>query len=414
MAGVYHSNAAGSPGINRESLRPEEKTDTMTPRIPVQLIDSQPAWEEIRGFLGEAQTIAVDLEGNGFHRYPEHLCLIQLACGGRIFLVDPLAVKDLSGLGEILRNPAIVKIFHSCENDLRALIRDFGFYTRNIFDTAVAAHFLGARLLGLAGVLKTYLDVEIPKSKAMQRQDWTVRPLSPEASEYAAADVEHLASLRMVLQERLREANRWEWVQEEFALLERLEYSPPEPVEQLFWKIKGSRLLKPRQRAILMELNCTRDQLARELNRPPFRVIPNETLLQLAQEPETDLKAVNTLAHMIRIGKLKMISDAIQRGRNSKGILLPAIKHERPPAGGEDTSKRLEILKAWRMTKGAALDLDPALLWPMRALQILAGHPEMIRSWLALQDGSLTVRQWQWRQFSKDLETLLCASEPSC
>jgi len=370
------------------------------------VIDSQQAWDHLLPRLQRAEALAVDIEGNGFHRYPEQICLIQLADERESFVLDPFGISDLSGLGALLGDPAIVKIFHCCEYDVRSLIRDFGFYTRNIFDTSVAAHFLGANQLGLAATLKNFLGIEIPKSKSLQRQDWTLRPLSEEALWYAAGDVYFLPRMRQRLQADLESKGRWAWVQEEFEMLEKLEYSPPEPVEEMFWRIKGSRLLKPKQRAILRELCCFRDVWAREANRPPFRMVPNETLLAIAQDPDADLSKIKGISHVIRQGKLHALTEAVNRGKHSEGITLPKTAGRRNSERDPEAGKRLEALKAWRNAKGVAMALDPSLLWPMIAMQALAGRPEMIRDRAGF-DPELGVRQWQWELFGEELVDLL-------
>ena len=87
----------------------------------------------------------------------------------------------MSSLGGLLSDPSVEKVLHSADYDLRSLDRDWGFRIRSLFDTSVAAAFLGSTSLGLAAVLQEYLGVQVPKSRRLQRADWTVRPLSEEA-----------------------------------------------------------------------------------------------------------------------------------------------------------------------------------------------------------------------------------------
>ena len=139
-----------------------------------------------------SRVVCLDIESNGLHRYPERVCLVQLASEGSVFLIDPIATPDMSSLGGLLSDPSVEKVLHSADYDLRSLDRDWGFRISNLFDTSVAAAFLGSTSLGLAAVLQEYLGVQIPKSRRLQRADWTVRPLSEEARLYAASDVLHL------------------------------------------------------------------------------------------------------------------------------------------------------------------------------------------------------------------------------
>ena len=140
--------------------------------------------------------IGFDLESNGFFRYPERICLIQLSTSKRIYLLDPLAIDDMSPLGEVLVNPGVETVLHSGDHDIRSLDRDWGFHVGNLFDTSIAAAFVGSERLGLASTLQDFMGVTILKEKNIQRSDWSIRPLSDGALVYAAADVQHLFGLR--------------------------------------------------------------------------------------------------------------------------------------------------------------------------------------------------------------------------
>ena len=157
----------------------------------------------------------MDIESNGFYRYPERVCLVQLATADGVFLIDPLAVEDVGALGELLAAPSVLKIFHAADYDVRSLRRDWGFHIKPLFDTGIAAAFAGSERLGLAAALKEYLGVEVSKSKQLQRADWTIRPLSRAMVAYAAEDVAHLERLAGLLRERLDALGRREWVDEE-------------------------------------------------------------------------------------------------------------------------------------------------------------------------------------------------------
>ncbi len=177
-----------------------------------ELVKTQSQLEAAIELALKQSRVAVDLESNGFYRYPERVCLVQLAVGPSVYLIDPLALEDPSPLGELLADAAVEKVFHSADYDIRSLDRDWGFPVRGLFDTSIAAAFVGAERLGLAAVLKEYLDVEVNKSKRLQRADWTRRPISDELLRYAAEDVRHLARLRTLLYDRLDSLGRTEWV----------------------------------------------------------------------------------------------------------------------------------------------------------------------------------------------------------
>ena len=117
--------------------------------------------EQLKAFCKVAlshKNLGLDIEGNGFYRYPERVCLIQISVEDHPFIIDPLQFEDLTPLGEIFSNPKITKIVHAGDYDIRSLSRDYQFTFNNIFDTSIAAAFLGSGRLGLDAVLKEYLE----------------------------------------------------------------------------------------------------------------------------------------------------------------------------------------------------------------------------------------------------------------
>ena len=153
--------------------------------------------------LAGLDEIALDTEGDSLHHYPERLALIQIADrADQAWLVDPLALADLEPLGKLVGGERPQVVLHAGDNDLVHLKRRYGFTFGAIFDTSLAARFLGARALGLDVLLREYLGVELPPSR--QKDDWSVRPLTEAQERYAAADVLHLLALKARLVGPLR------------------------------------------------------------------------------------------------------------------------------------------------------------------------------------------------------------------
>lgn len=368
------------------------------------LITDPGAWHHAAADLAVAERLAVDLEGNGFYRYPERICLLQVRAGERTYLLDPLALTDLSELKDRFADPRQEKIFHSCDWDLRVLQRDLGFTVRRIFDTSLAARFLGVQQAGLSNVLKALLDIDLDKPKSLQRQDWTLRPLPPGSLRYAADDVAYLPRLRDLLRSELDRRGRWSWVKEEFQRLETVRFNPPLPPAEAFWGVAGSRKLPPRQRAVLRELYVFRDTLARELDRPPFKVMSDETLLALAQDP--DPAKVNGLKGLRQSGREEALREVLRRGIEQPGLALPNSEAPRTPPLGNRARARLAGLKVWRTQLGQDLGLDPSLLWPLHSLEFLAAHPER-RDEEFRRARATDLRAWQSAAFAEDLERRL-------
>src|SRR2546425_12839674 len=160
--------------------------------------------------LAGLDEIALDTEGDSLHHYPERLALIQIADrAGEAWLVDPLPIPDLSVVAPLFAGPSPLVVLHAGDNDLAHLKRRFRFVFGAIFDTSLAARFLGARALGLDVLVREYLGVELPPSR--QKDDWSLRPLTEAQECYATADVLHLLALKDRLVEPLRAAGRLHW-----------------------------------------------------------------------------------------------------------------------------------------------------------------------------------------------------------
>ena len=163
------------------------------------IITTSAALEELcRRLQGEA-IVAVDLEADSMHHYREKVCLIQISSARETVLVDPLACSGLAPLGGILADPAVLKVMHGADYDIRSFHRDFGFEVANLFDTMIAAQFLGETEIGLAALLRKRFGVELDKQ--YQKADWSRRPLEPGMIEYAAKDTAHLIDLYSQIEE---------------------------------------------------------------------------------------------------------------------------------------------------------------------------------------------------------------------
>src|SRR5258708_2846839 len=156
--------------------------------------------------LAGAPEVSLDTDGDSLHHYPERLSLVQLATPDGVWLTDPLALPDLTPLAPVFAGDSPVVVVHAGDNDLAHLKRRYGFAFRSIFDTSIAARFLGGKSLGLDTLIETWLGVALPPSR--QRDDWSARPLTPAQIDYAAADVRHLFALKARLTAELSASGR--------------------------------------------------------------------------------------------------------------------------------------------------------------------------------------------------------------
>ncbi len=368
--------------------------------LPVEVV-SRPAQlgvaiQEIAG----SRAIALDTESNSFHHYPEQLCLIQIATGHKVYIIDTISLKELDPLKAVLVDDSIQKVIHGADYDIRSLDRHYGFRIRNLFDTSIAARFTGITQFGLAALARDMLGITINKSKRLQRNDWGRRPLSAGALEYAATDVRHLFALREILDQRLRTLGRAAWVAEECAKIEEIRYTTPN-LDTAYLSVKGAKYLDGRGLAVLRSLCLFREEEARRQHQPPFFVLPDATLIFLATNPETALSEVPGLGQT----GLKRFGQGLRQALRD-GITAPPIHRPHPVKtvrASEEQVRRLSRLKEWRTSLGSRLSLDPSLLWSLTSLQRLAKAPDTLSAELTFDN----IRQWQRDVVASSLQACL-------
>lgn len=230
--------------------------------------------------IDDASWIAMDTEADSLHFYPERLCLIQITLPSGDYLVDPLALEDLSPLWSALLSREL--IFHGADFDLRLLHRTEGFVPSSVFDTMVAARLVGAQRFGLSDLVEQYVGVKLDKS--LRKANWGRRPLSPEMLEYAQKDTRYLRDVAESLRLELEGLERLFWFRQS---CERLisECTKDKVVdEDKVWRIRGSDRLDRRGLQVLRALWYWRDEEALRSNRPPYYVLSHERLVDLAEK----------------------------------------------------------------------------------------------------------------------------------
>ncbi|HEV8440825.1 MAG TPA: HRDC domain-containing protein [Methylomirabilota bacterium] len=356
--------------------------------------------------LGAASAIAIDTEADSLHHYPGKLCLVQIADDrGRAHLVDPLALATLLPLAPLCADPGILKVFHAADNDLAYFKRLYGFTVVSLFDTALAARFLGVSALGLDALLERYLGTTPVKSR--QKDDWSRRPLSPEQETYALNDVVHLVALRGALVEELRAKGRDAWVEEECAALAAQRVPDKAADPEAYLKLKGAKDLAPRSWAVLRELYQAREALALELDRPPFMIVSHEALVALAAKRPHHLDevlAVPGCSPRVAGRAGRAILDAVARGEAVPDAALPSRRPAPRPHVPAAMRRRADALRAWRSEAARELGLDPGVLFPQRLIDRLATEPPGDLVALEQVEG---VRRWRVKLFGLELLKLL-------
>ncbi|MGH7458722.1 MAG: ribonuclease D [Longimicrobiaceae bacterium] len=359
---------------------------------PYRYVDDDDQLAELAAELGSEPLLGADTEAAGYHRYRDTVALLQLSTPEKTVLVDPLAVSGLAPLGPLFARPGSEIIFHDADYDLRLLDRDAGITVSNLFDTQVAAAFLGSRRLGLDAVLKEFLGLSIPKK--FQRADWAERPLSREMKAYAATDTAHLPTLRNRLRDRLEQRGRLSWAEQEFALRARTRWSG-EKDGPAYLRLKGARDLPPRGLAVLREVYAWREGVAESLDRAPFRVTSNDALLALAATPPRTppaLRSLRAVPGRLAEERSSEILAAVGRALEVPENELPGFprgpRRERNPEG----EAAVERMRRARGERAGELGLDPGFLISRAVLAEVAARGPSTPDELTEVPG---VRRWQ-------------------
>jgi len=356
----------------------------------------------VQDLLGE-KIVAIDTEADSFYHYFDKTCLVQVATRKQIFLIDPLALGgpgELAPLAPVFASPDIVKVFHAAEYDLFVLKRDCRFTFQNLFDTMVSAQLLGYPSVGLASIAERHFGVNLPKDE--QRSDWSLRPLRPKQLSYAAADVLYLIELTEKLSKELREAKRMRWAQEEFDNLCNRAWPDREFDEIGYVKIKGARKLDPRSLSVLRELYLMRDARARELDRPPFKVLGNRTLLEIAERQpmkQSELAEIKGITDLLLRRMGREVIAAVKNGRKVEHGPIPKLGTGRRRMD-RHADRRLAALKAWRARRAEEVALDPGVLCPNSSLEAIAWRaPQALKDLKELPE----LKGWFRREFGSEV-----------
>lgn len=320
---------------------------------------------ELVGRLAGSTQIALDTEADSLHCYFEKLCLIQISAEGGHWLVDPLAGLNLQPLFDLVCSRRLV--FHGADYDLRLLRRVGTFEPADLFDTMIAARLCGKAGLGLAALVEEFFGIKL--SKASQKANWAIRPLSGQMVEYALNDTRYLLEIAATLEADLRRLGRWSWFEESRDRMIASTRETKERDDNTVWRISGSSVLSPRAQAVLRILWFWRDAEARAWDRPPFHVMGNEDMLRVAdQVSKGDAYSTPRMNGRRRKSFEVVLALALQIPENEWPV-MEKVRRKRAP---KDHLARFEALKKTRDGVAAGLGLDPAIIAPRGALEAVA------------------------------------------
>ncbi len=376
-------------------------------------VDTKEALVSATEALVASPWAAVDTEADSLHHYVEKLCLIQVSVAGADIVIDPLAGLDLRPFVEILAQKNL--ILHGADFDLRMLNRAGVCVPSEIFDTMIAAQLLGYDKQGLADLVSKHCGIEL--SKSSQKADWSRRPLDEKMLTYAVNDTHHLKTISDIMREELKELGRLDWHREccEGVIRSALAVKE-EKNDDTRWQIKGSNELRGRERTILKKLWEWREEEAKRNDRPSFKVLNGEVLIQIARWADkhylVDVATMPDAPRNVRNEHREKLNAKILE---TQGLPEPVFTRKKKIKTGKnkwtgETETRLNLLREERVKLGADLKIQPSLLATNATLQILALElPQTLEEAEKLN----CLLKWQAKVFGPQILKILKAQPPT-
>jgi ribonuclease D len=343
------------------------------------LVTSEETLRAVASRLGQEPRIAIDIESNGMHAYKAGLCVVQIAARGSVIVIDPLATP-LGALGPLLASERTEKILHDVSFDAR-ILGEAGIPLANIRDTAVAARMLGRSATGLASLLSAELGIELDKK--LQHHDWAQRPLDRAAISYLGNDVVHLEALADRLFAEVEARGIAAEVDEEtrHRLAQATAAAGVEDPRPPYLRLKGIEKVAAADLPILRRIAQIREDKARALDVPPYKVLAPDVLLAIAAarpQSNADLARVRGATQGRRAQSMaREILEAVRAGLEDEGIPESdrALLHKpRMPASVARIRRaREQRLMKWRRDEAQKRGVDEQVVLPGHCLQDLAG-----------------------------------------
>lgn len=299
--------------------------------------------------------LGIDIEcENNLHHYGVYIAIIQISSKTRNWIIDVLELKDITPLLGMLTNHNIEKIFHDVSFDFRVLKYQFNTTPVNVFDSQIAALFLGKTKVGLEAMLHDFFQVE--KETKHQMSDWTKRPLTDDMLQYATKDTRYLIPLRATLIDMLKKRDRYTWARSLFKWLEHQDWTYK---VQKFSDLKGIKKMSEAELGALKNLFELRERIAKQIDRPSHYIISTKTIKEAAEHPPT-LKQWKTMkrVHPIVKQRAELFFETIERGRK-EGCILEKTPHKK---FSSKQKEMMETITAKRNTLAEKIGVKNSLI----------------------------------------------------
>lgn len=341
--------------------------------LPISLVASADELSAAVERLARVPRIAIDIESNGLFKYRATLCTIQLASPEEVVVVDPFATP-IDALGPLLATTGPRKIVHDVAFDAR-ILAESKIALGNVLDTSVAARMLGRQATGLASLMK---ELGVDLDKKLQHHDWTQRPLREAEVRYLADDVVHLEALATKLETELEAAGIAEAVEEEtrYRLAQAIAAAGTVDPRPPWVRLKGVDRAPKTDWPILRELAAIREEHARKLDVPPYKVIGPDLLFAIAKAKPRSRGDLERIKGATSGSRARAIAPAMLRAIDAEPVPEAELAFlEKPrlaPALVKARRARESRLTSWRKAEAKARGIDEQVVLPGHCLQDLA------------------------------------------
>ncbi len=368
------------------------------------LIESSGAMDALISELENEKIIAVDTEFFRETTYYPQLALVQIATDSIVACIDPLAFDAKPALQKILLDKNLIKIFHSCSQDMEVLFYYLGETPTAIYDTQIANALLTEhQQIGYASLVENELGVQLDKSQT--RTNWLQRPLTAAQIHYAGDDVFYLYQLQQVLDEKLDDLGRKAWFDEENLNLQTDENSFQVAIDKLWQRVRGSSRLNRKQLAIVQSIAHWREKFAQELDKTRRKALADDVVIQIALNPPANIEALDSfIERNYNITQLhkQQLFDAIETA-----LELPEESWPQNRFNSLDNEQKalLKTLQQLVNNKAEELNISSAMLYTKKDLEkLIVRDTDKPQTQDQFQSEELINREsWRYLCIGKDL-----------
>lgn len=354
--------------------------------------------EELAEFCERAsasRVLAVDTEFIRERTYYPKLCLVQVGTQGETAAIDPILIEDLTPLADLFRDQRITKVLHACGQDLEVLYDHMGCIPEPVFDTQVAASFLGHRMqIGYGPLVEAYTGVHLPKAEALT--DWSQRPLDEEQLRYAEDDVRYLPGIYQEMVDELVRRDRLAWVEPEMASLTEPSQYVRNP-RTAYQHLKRASSLTRKQLAVAREVCAWREEAAAANDIPRKWVMSDEVVVEVCKRAPKTAGQLGRIrgTNQLSAREVEAVVGAVRAGLACPSSQMPHSKRKGRPA--PETESVVDLMNALLRIKSEESGI---------ATQLIATRDELVAFAEGSRKGRLS-EGWRYELVGASLERLL-------